>query len=96
MAVPKRPPPEASASQRREWAKLMNLSVIGMVFPVSMVLGFLAGRYIGGFFEAERLGGMIGGLVGIVSAFYNMIKMVSQIKPSGTTETDDDGPRDTP
>lgn len=69
--------PEAE-SRRREWVKLMNLSVIGMVFPVSLVLGYLAGRWIGSFFDAARVGGMIGALFGLVSGFYNMFKMVGR------------------
>ena len=68
----------------------MNLSVIGLVFPVSMVLGYLAGRFVGGFFDAARLGGVIGGLVGIVSAFYNMFKMVSQIPSGSSSDHGDD------
>ncbi len=77
-------------SNRREWARLMNLSVIGMVFPVSMVLGYLGGRWIGGFFEATRVGGMIGALVGIVAGFYNMIKTVLEYS-SGTKPDSHDG-----
>ena len=57
---------------------MMNLSVIGTVFPVSLVLGYLAGRWIGGWFEAARMGGLIGALLGIVAGFYNMFKMVSR------------------
>ena len=90
MPIPERPPPDAALSKRREWAKLMNLSVIGLVFPVSMVLGYLAGRWVGGFFDAVRLGGAIGGLVGIVSAFYNMFKMVSEISSGSSSERGDD------
>ena len=90
MPTAKRPPPDAPLSKRREWAKLMNLSVIGLVFPVSMVLGFLAGRFIGGYFDAARLGGVIGGLVGIVSAFYNLFKMVSEIPSGRSSEHSDD------
>ena len=90
MPIPERPPPDAPISKRREWAKLMNLSVIGLVFPVSMVLGYLAGRFVGGFFDAARLGGVIGGLLGIVSAFYNMFKMVSEIPSGSSSENGDD------
>ena len=57
---------------------MMNLSVIGTVFPVSIVLGLLAGRWIGGWFEAARVGGMIGVLVGIAAGFYNLFQMVSR------------------
>ncbi len=90
MPIPERPPPDAPLSKRREWAKLMNLSVIGLVFPVSMVLGYLAGRWVGGFFDAQQLGGLIGGLVGIVSAFYNMFKMVSEIPSRPSSGHGDD------
>ncbi len=74
------PPADSEGdSKRREWVKLMNLSVIGMVFPVSLVLGYLAGRWVGSLFDAARVGGMIGAAFGLVSGFYNMFKMVSRM-----------------
>ena len=79
------PPPNA----RREWVKLMNLSVLGMVFPVSLVLGYFAGRWIGSFFDAVRVGGMIGAVFGILGGFYNMFKMVSAMG-SDSSRTGDD------
>lgn len=77
---------------------MMNLSVIGTVFPVALVLGYLTGRWIGGWFEAVRMGGLIGALVGIAAGFYNMFKMVSRFaKPRDPNDSDpnDSDPDDT-
>jgi len=90
MPLPSRPPPDAPESKRREWIKLMNLSVIGMVFPISLLMGYFAGRYIGGFFDATSLGGMIGALVGLLSGFYNMFKMVAKMPASAPPDSHDD------
>lgn len=81
-------PEESKDKKRREVRRLVDYSVIGLVFPVAMVLGFVAGQWIGGWFGRDRLGGVVGGLFGIVAGFYNVYKTVAKLN--------DEGPGDTP
>jgi F0F1-type ATP synthase assembly protein I len=83
----------ARESRRREWVRLTNLSVIGMVFPVALLLGYFAGRWVGSWFEATRVGGLIGAMVGLVAGFYNLIKMVTDLD-SPQRESSADGSKD--
>ncbi|HVS64524.1 MAG TPA: AtpZ/AtpI family protein [Thermoanaerobaculia bacterium] len=62
-------------ARRRETARLADLSTIGLVFPVATVLGYLAGRTVGGWLGDAALGSMIGGALGIVAGFYNLVKV---------------------
>ena len=74
-------PIDPAESRRREWVKLMNVSVVGMVFPVSMVLGYLGGRFVGSWFESAQAGGLIGGLLGLMAGFYNVFKIIAKLDP---------------
>lgn len=66
-------------SRRRDWARIADLSTLGLVFPVALVLGYLAGRYLGGLLGAEKLGGLLGALLGIGAGFYNLIEVVQRL-----------------
>ena len=60
----------------------MNLSVVGMVFPVSLLIGYFGGRWVGSWFEATRSGGLVGSLLGLAAGFYNVFKMVGDLGSS--------------
>ena len=60
--------------KRRRVAKMTDLSTVGLVFPVAMVLGFLAGRALGSLVDAAETGGLIGGAFGLVAGFYNVYR----------------------
>jgi hypothetical protein len=62
-------------ARRHEAARLADLSTIGLVFPVATALGYLAGRAVGGWLGEATLGSMIGGGLGIVAGFYNLLKV---------------------
>lgn len=64
--------------RRREWGKVLNLSVVGMVFPVALLMGYFAGRWIGGLFGAERVGSLIGLFVGLGAGFRNLFVMIDR------------------
>lgn len=82
--LPKSAPPgaekhESRAEKRRDMRRMLDYSVIGLVFPVAMILGFLAGQWLGGLAGRDKLGGVVGGLLGIAAGFYNVYKMTVKL-----------------
>lgn len=78
----------------RRAAKMSDLSTVGLVFPVAMVIGYLGGRVIGSWLGAAEAGGLVGGGVGLVSGFYNVYKTALELDakpaPSAEREEQDD------
>ena len=68
---------------------LLDVAVIGLVFPVASVLGFLAGRTVGDWFGASSAGAMIGGAFGVVAGFYNAYRTIRRV--NAQEEHDDVG-----
>ena len=68
-------------------ARLLDVAVIGLVFPVASVLGFLAGRWVGDWFGAPGAGAMIGFLFGVVAGFYNVYQTILRV--NAEEENDD-------
>jgi hypothetical protein len=67
--------PESRRLRRREWARGVDLSTVGLVFPIAILLGIFGGRAIGSWLGARELGTWIGGGFGIAAGFYNLIKV---------------------
>ncbi len=94
------PPPESRRSaqpplspkrlerrrKRQEALRMADVSTIGTVFPVAILIGLFGGQAIGGFFGARQVGAVIGLLIGIASGFYNVYKVIQKVTP------DDDVP----
>lgn len=59
--------------------RLLDVATIGLVFPVASVLGYLAGRAIGSWFDAPNGGALIGGLFGVAAGFYNVYQVVKRL-----------------
>jgi hypothetical protein len=68
-------------AQRRARFGVLDLSAVGLAFPVALLLGYFGGRLIGGWLGNASLGAMIGVLFGIAGGFYNLFKMVSRLAP---------------
>jgi hypothetical protein len=69
---------------------MADLSTVGLVFPVAVVIGYFAGRTIGGWLGAEEGGALAGILVGVASGFYNLWKVSVRLR----REDASDGPTD--
>lgn len=67
--------------------RLLDVAVIGLVFPVASVLGFLAGQMVGGWFDAPKIGAMIGFLFGVAAGFYNAFQTIRRV----SADEEDDG-----
>jgi len=68
-----------SAGGGTDWRAIGQYSVIGFVFPLAMVVGFLAGRWIGGWLGYPGAGSGVGLVVGIGAAFYNLYGVVRRM-----------------
>jgi hypothetical protein len=73
----------AQEERRRQRLRILDLSAVGLAFPIALLLGYFAGRAIGGWLGSAQIGAMIGALVGILGGFYNLYKMVSRLAPRG-------------
>jgi len=69
----------AKGSGGVEWRSVGQYSVIGFVFPLAMVIGFLAGKWIGGWLGHPGAGSGVGLVLGIVAAFYNLYELVRRM-----------------
>lgn len=74
---------EAQEETRQQRLRILDLSAVGLAFPIALLLGYFAGRAIGGWLGSAQTGAMIGALVGILGGFYNLYKMVSRLAPRG-------------
>jgi hypothetical protein len=78
------PEPEGPREERRkERLRVLDLSAVGLAFPIAMLLGYFAGRKVGGWLGSAQVGSMIGLGLGIAGGFYNLYKMVSRLAPRG-------------
>ena len=69
--------------------RVLDVAVIGLVFPVASVLGFLAGQTVGDWFGAAKTGAMIGFLFGVAAGFYNAYQTIRRV--SADEENDELG-----
>lgn len=73
-----------SASDRSLWSDLISL---GLIFPISITLGFFLGRWIGGFYGHSESGGLIGLFWGIGAAFWELYKVARRVVRWDADET---------
>lgn len=59
---------------------MADLSTVGLVFPVAVVIGYFGGKTIGGWLGSEQGGALTGVLVGVVSGFYNLVKVALRLQ----------------
>ena len=64
------------AGGRSLWSDLVSL---GLIFPISITLGFFLGRWIGGRFGHPEGGGLVGLLWGIAAAFWELYKVARRV-----------------
>ncbi len=70
----------ARAEGRREAVRLLDLSTIGLVFPVALLMGYFGGGAAGGWLGRPDLGSWLGLGLGFLAGFYNVFKVVGQLE----------------
>lgn len=68
---------------------MTDLSTVGLVFPVAMMVGFFGGRLLGSIFGSAEIGGLAGGAFGLLAGFYNVYRTALELR-----RQDDDQHRD--
>ncbi len=56
--------------------RILDVAVIGLVFPVASILGFVAGQTVGEWCDAPKTGAMVGFFFGVAAGFYNAYQTV--------------------
>jgi hypothetical protein len=77
---------DADPRERSLWADLMS---IGMVFPIAIVAGLFAGRWIGGWFGHRELGQWLGLAWGVAAAFWELFKTSQKLDRFDAAEAKD-------
>lgn len=69
--------------KKNEQPNLVRLSGMGFEFGAAVIGCTLVGYWIGGHYEADRMGSIIGAVLGIVGGGYNFLK--AALRASATT-----------
>ena len=77
---------DANPRERSLWADLM---AVGMVFPIAIVVGLFAGRWIGGRFGHPDLGQWLGLTWGVAAAFWELFKTSQKLDRFTAAEAKD-------
>lgn len=54
--------------------------MIGIVFPLSLLVGFFAGQWLGRLLGAETAGAVVGLILGTAAAFWNLVVTLQKIE----------------
>lgn len=66
---------EKRAARRKKTVREIDLSTVGLVFPMALLIGFFGGRVVGELVGRPGLGTWIGVGLGLLSGFYNLYKV---------------------
>lgn len=83
--------PDGRRHRRREWARGVDLSTVGLVFPIAALIGVFAGRAVGSWFSQPGWGMAIGGAFGVAAGFYNLVKVALELQRREEQEEGEQG-----
>ena len=69
--------------------QLMEYGGIGMMFPVSIALGFLGGRWLDQQFDTGPWLAIVGFLFGVIAALRNLLRSVEKMSADDAPESQD-------
>lgn len=76
-------------SERDQWKQALELSALGLMFPIAIGLGFVWGWWMDGIFGTWPWLTVIFTAFGIIAAFLNLFRMTAGV---GGDPSDDDQP----
>lgn len=73
----------SSAEQRREatrssWRRSLDLSAVGIAFPIALIIGFVLGKEAGDALGYPLTGRIVGGVVGALAGFHNLLRQAKR------------------
>ncbi|HXC17244.1 MAG TPA: AtpZ/AtpI family protein [Holophagaceae bacterium] len=77
---------DADPRERSLWADLL---AVGMIFPIAIVVGLFAGRWIGGKFGHQDLGQWLGLAWGVAAGFWELYKTSQKLDRFDAAEAKD-------
>jgi hypothetical protein len=70
--------PVDRAAARRSWRRAVDLSAVGIAFPIALIVGFVLGREVGEWLGYPVAGRVIGGLIGAAAGFRNLLLLANR------------------
>jgi hypothetical protein len=75
-------PEDAAAQDAAPGAsKALEMLALAFVFPLTIYVGFLAGRWIGAYLGASGPGALVGGILGAVGGFLELYGFARRLGP---------------
>ena len=62
----------------KSWRKTLDLSAVGLAFPIALAIGYGLGSGIGDKFGYPVAGRVIGSVVGALAGFHNLLHMANR------------------
>jgi hypothetical protein len=62
------------------------------VFPIATLIGLFAGRAVGTWFSAPKVGMWVGGALGVAAGFYNLVKVAIELQRREERQAEEDPP----
>ena len=69
----------SAADSRKERQKMLELSAVGLAFPIAIAIGYFFGRTVGSWWDQPGLGGLIGVLLGVAAGFHNLLRATGRM-----------------
>jgi positive regulator of sigma E activity len=61
--------------------KALEVLALAFVFPLTVYVGFLAGRWVGGRLGDATTGALVGGVLGAVAGFWELYGFTRRLRP---------------
>jgi hypothetical protein len=82
-STPSRPLSSGGTGNNARYAIVARASAAGLLFPLSIVAGFLLGKWIGRALGAGTWPAFVGAALGVVAGFWNLYRLLSGLEESG-------------
>jgi F0F1-type ATP synthase assembly protein I len=70
---------ESPEETRQERQKMLELSAVGLAFPIAIAIGYFFGRTVGSWWDHPGAGGLVGVLLGVAAGFHNLLRAAGRM-----------------